>query len=75
MTANDDEPTLPQQEFLLEAMARLGRTSKQFASRIHVAQRTLDKWLLSDLSPDSRRMPDTGHGYTGEILKGSAKKR
>jgi len=57
-----------QQELLREAMSSLKMTRTEFAARICVPVRTLDKWLLPDESPDARPMPDMGKAYVSEIL-------
>jgi transcriptional regulator with XRE-family HTH domain len=64
---------LAQQDFLRLAMQQLGTTRDEFASRISVARRTLDKWLLPNESPDFRGMPDIGRAYIREILEWSRK--
>ncbi|WP_050806014.1 hypothetical protein [Burkholderia ambifaria] len=50
-------------------MNRLGMTRAQFAARLSISVRTLDKWLLPDGSPDARTMPDMGRSYVVEILQ------
>lgn len=62
-----------QQEFLLDAMARLGMDRKAFCERISVPKRTLEKWLASDESVDKRVMPDMAWSYIREILENSEK--
>lgn len=69
MATTKQTSPLPQQELLREAMAQLDMTRDEFASRIHVARRTLDKWLLPDESPDFREMSDMGRGYVEEIME------
>lgn len=59
----------PQQELLREAMAQLGMTRDEFAARISVSRRALDKWLLPDESNDFRPLPDMGRAYIEEILQ------
>jgi transcriptional regulator with XRE-family HTH domain len=63
--------TLSQQELLRAAMSELGKSRSEFAARISVSVRTLDKWLLPDDSPDFRSMPDMGRSYILEILEWS----
>ncbi|QEZ48708.1 MULTISPECIES: helix-turn-helix domain-containing protein [Cupriavidus] len=57
-----------QQDFLREAMNQLGMTREEFAARLSVAKRTLDKWLLPSESSDSRGLPEMGRAYIQEIL-------
>ncbi|WP_432263495.1 helix-turn-helix domain-containing protein [Cupriavidus sp. TMH.W2] len=64
---------LPQQDFLREAMEQLGMTRNDFAKRISVARRTLDKWLLPSESPDFRTLPGMGRAYIDEILEWAKK--
>ncbi|WP_049096349.1 aspartate carbamoyltransferase catalytic chain [Burkholderia cepacia] len=61
--------SVPQQELLREAMTQLDMTRDEFASRIRVARRTLDKWLLPDESPDFRGMSDMGRAYVEDIME------
>ena len=58
-----------QQELLRSAMDELGMTRAEFAGRLSVAVRTLDKWLLPAESPDARAMPEMGKAYVREILE------
>lgn len=60
---------LAQQDFLREAMTQLGMTRDEFAARISVAKRTLDKWLLPSESADFRALPEMGRAYIEEILE------
>ena len=59
---------IPQQEFLREAMRRLGMTRDQFCKRISVPRKTFDKWLAPDGTSDKRKMPDIAWSYINEIL-------
>ncbi|MFJ1252268.1 hypothetical protein [Cupriavidus sp. CuC1] len=43
-------------------------TRDEFAARISVSRRTLDKWLLPSESSDFRTLPDMGRAYIQEIL-------
>ena len=61
--------TLPQQEFLRDAMHRLGLTRAGFAQRISVPEKTLDKWLAPAETSDFRNMPDVVWAYIREILE------
>lgn len=49
--------TLPQQEFLRDAMLELGLTREAFAKRIGAPWETFKKWLLPAESGSSREMP------------------
>lgn len=49
-------------------------TRDEFAARVSVARRTLDKWLLPVDSPDFRSMPDMGRSCVREILDWQKKK-
>ncbi|WP_439672898.1 helix-turn-helix domain-containing protein [Cupriavidus necator] len=57
-----------QQDLLREAMNQLGMTREEFAARLSVSKRTLDKWLLPNESTDFRALPDMGRAYIQEIL-------
>ncbi|NIE81955.1 transcriptional regulator [Burkholderia sp. Cy-647] len=74
MATNRQYSDLPQQEFLRYAMDQLEMTRDEFAARVSVARRTLDKWLLPSQSPDFRSMPDMGRSYVQEILEWQKKK-
>ncbi|ABO60410.1 transcriptional regulator (plasmid) [Burkholderia vietnamiensis] len=60
---------LTQQEFLREAMTTLGMTRAEFAKRISVPIKTLDKWLAPNDTSDFRNMPDVVWAYVREILE------
>ena len=75
MATNEELAALPQQDLLRVAMAQLGMTRAEFAARLSVAVRTLDKWLLPADSPDARTLPDMGRSYVLEILQWQLKKR
>lgn len=65
---------LPQQEFLRDAMRRLGLTRAGFCQRISVPEKTLDKWLAPSDTSDFRNMPDVVWAYVREILEWDAKR-
>jgi DNA-binding transcriptional regulator YiaG len=65
---------LSQQDLLRLAMEQLNMTRDEFAVRIRVSRRALDKWLLPDESNDFRPLPDMGRGYVEEILTWHKKK-
>ena len=69
MIAKVKLPSPTQQELLRSAMDELGMTRAEFAGRLSVAVRTLDKWLLPAESPDARAMPEMGKAYVREILQ------
>lgn len=75
MTTQEDIAALPQQELLRVAMDRLCMTRAEFAERLSVAVRTLDKWLLPADSADARTMPDMGRSYVLEILQWQEKRK
>jgi hypothetical protein len=58
---------LSQQDFLRDAMHRLGMTREEFAVRIAVSRKTLDNWLLPP-SGSSRSMSDMAWKFIQEIL-------
>ncbi len=62
-----------QQDFLRNAMHKLGMTRQEFAARIGAQKRALDNWLLPPDSKGFRSMPDTVWVLVREIL--GAKKR
>ncbi|KLU21872.1 aspartate carbamoyltransferase catalytic chain [Caballeronia mineralivorans PML1(12)] len=63
------QPASPtQQDLLRDAMETLGMTRAEFAARLSVPPRTLDKWLLPEESTDFRAMPEMGKAYVREIL-------
>lgn len=62
-------PAIPsQQVFLRDAMAELNMTRAQFARRISVPNKTLDKWLAPPEAGDFRNMPEVVWAYVREIL-------
>ncbi|KVD69727.1 aspartate carbamoyltransferase catalytic chain [Burkholderia sp. ABCPW 14] len=75
MTTKDRLAARSQQELLRVAMDQLGMTRAEFAVRLSVAARTLDKWLLPDDSPDARTMPDMGRSYVLDILQWQKKRK
>jgi DNA-binding transcriptional regulator YiaG len=68
MVAKNKPFSATQQELLRDAMDELGMTRAEFATRLSVAVRTLDKWLLPAESPDFRAMPEMGKAYVREIV-------
>ncbi|SIO72766.1 hypothetical protein SAMN05444172_9249 [Burkholderia sp. GAS332] len=63
-----------QQEFLRDAIHRLGLTRAGFAKRISVPEKTLDKWLAPAETTDFRNMPEVVWAYIREILVWDASK-
>lgn len=61
-----------QQEFLRDAMDRLGMTRDEFADRIAVKRKTLDNWLLPP-SESARGMSDMAWKFIQEVLERAAK--
>lgn len=64
---------MTQQEFLLDAMQKLGMTRLEFCARISVPKKTLDKWLAADDAVDKRAMPEIAWAYINEILESNKK--
>lgn len=71
MTKFTNKSSLTQQEFLLKAIEQLGLTRVEFAKRISVPKKTLDKWLAADGTADKRVMPEMAWAYIKEILQNS----
>jgi hypothetical protein len=65
---------LSQQEFLKDAIQRLGMTRVGFAKRISVPEKTLDKWLAPVGTCDFRPLPEVVWSYVREILMWDANK-
>jgi len=74
MATKKRNPAPSQQQFLRDAMTQIGMTRDEFAVRISVSRRTLDKWLLPSESSDSRALPEMGRAYIQEILGWHANK-
>lgn len=68
MDAQNAHAEALQQDLLRKAMSEIGMTRTQFAARLSVPPRTLDKWLLPSESTDFRGMPEMGKAYVREIL-------
>jgi hypothetical protein len=49
-------------------MAELGMSPAEFAARLRVSVRTVDRWLLPDASPDAVVLLDAGRSYINEVL-------
>ena len=60
---------VPQQEFLRDAMKRLGMTRQKFADRICASKRRLDSWLLPSESKEFRELDPTIWQFIREILE------
>lgn len=73
MAGNQQAQTATQQDFLRDAMQRLGMTRSEFAERIGTKPRTLDNWLLPSESAEFRGMPDMGWKFVTEILENHQK--
>jgi DNA-binding transcriptional regulator YiaG len=63
-----------QQDFLVAAMATLGMTRSEFAKRLGVADKTLEKWLAPSGEPEFTALPDIVWTFVREILAWSDKK-
>lgn len=68
MVTHKAPPGITQQVFLRDAMASLGMPRTEFAERISVPIKTLDKWLAPANTADFRNMPDVVWAYVREIL-------
>lgn len=67
------QPQLTQQDFLLDAIERLGMSRLEFCERISVPKKTLDKWLAADGTADKRAMPEIAWTFIREILENNNK--
>ena len=67
MSHKKDQP-LSQQEFLRDAMSRLGMTRKEFAARLNTTERRLDNWLLPFDSGGFREMDSVVWQFVREIV-------
>ncbi len=74
MVTNRPTSSTAQQVFLRDAMAILGMTRAEFAQRISVPSKTLDKWLAPAGTSDFRNMPDVVWAYVREILDWTKKR-
>lgn len=63
-----------QQEFLVSAMDALGMTRSEFAKRLSVADKTLEKWLAPADDPGFTALPDIVWTFVREILAWSERK-
>jgi hypothetical protein len=61
--------SVPQQEFLRQAMVSLNMTRDEFAERIGTTRRRLDNWLLPAASKGFREMDEIAWKFISEILK------
>ena len=61
--------SIPQQEFLRQAMASLDMTRDEFAERIGTTRRRLDNWLLPAASKGFREMDEIARKFIAEILE------
>ncbi len=67
--------SLPQQDFLRDAMLELGLTRQEFAKRIGAPWETFKKWLLPEESGGSREMPAIAWSLVREVLAHERLKR
>lgn len=67
--------SLPQQDFLRDAMLELGMTREAFAKRIGAPWETFKKWLLPAESGGSREMPAIAWSLVREVLEHERLKR
>jgi hypothetical protein len=75
MPPRPQAPLITQQDLLRDAMEALVMTRAEFAARLSVPLRTLDKWLLPDESSDFRPMPEMGKAYVREIVHWDAQSK
>ena len=75
MATNKNAAGLTQQEFLRHAITTLGMTRAEFARRISVPIKTLDKWLAPADTGDFRNMPDGVWAYVREVLAWTEEKQ
>lgn len=75
MATNKRPASISQQEFLRDAMERLGMTRDQFAVRINASRRRLDNWLLPEGSPGLRKLDPVAWAFVREIVGISAQKK
>ncbi len=68
-TSKTTNKTTNQQEFLRDAMQKLGMTRDQFSKRICVPRPTLDKWLNPPDSDQSREMQAVVWQFVREIVE------
>ena len=64
---------MSQQEFLRDAMDRLGMTPDQFAERLNASRRRVDDWLLPDGSPGLRELDSVVWTFVREIVEREGK--
>lgn len=57
-----------QQDLIRAAIFRFGMTRDEFAERIAVSRRTLDKWMLPETSTDARTMPSVARKFIEDLL-------
>lgn len=68
-----ESKTLSQQEFLRDAMGRLGMTRQEFADRLNTKKRRLDTWLLPSASKEFRELDPAIWQFIREIVEGQKK--
>ena len=64
---------ISQQDFLRDAMQRLGMTREQFCKRISVPPKTFNKWMAPTGANDYRNMPEMAWSYIRDILSNFSK--
>jgi hypothetical protein len=74
-TIEKETSPMSQQEFLRDAMARLGMTRDQFAERINASRRRLDNWLLPEGSSGLRELDSVAWAFVREIVEREGGKR
>ena len=66
--AKNKEPPKLQQDFLRDAMFKLGLTRDQFAARFGINRRRFDNWLLPSESAQYREMDEAARKFVQEVL-------
>ena len=70
----EEKKTMSQQEFLRDAMKRLGMTRQEFAARLNLTSRyRLDNWLLPSGSTGFRELDPVIWQFVREILDSQKK--
>lgn len=67
--------SIPQQDFLRDAMQRLSMTRKQLAERLSTPERRLNNWLLPTTSAGYRELDPTIWQFIREIVVAHEKEK
>lgn len=63
---------MKQQDFLRDAMNKLGMTRDEMCRRLSVPRKTFDKWMAPEGTKDYRNMPEIVWSYVRDVLKWEA---